>query len=125
MDQYSNFSSMPPEEERQFVGFERVMRESLKKGMVLGVSIGCGTLLVLLIIIWGVEPPPNELIEDLAADLAEEPSSAPAPAPTPAPAPKAAPAPTPAPAGTAPPTEAPPPPKGATKAPPTAITGGN
>ncbi len=129
--EYKNFTSLPPEQEQSFVIYERTSIESGKKALTLGMICG-GIVGVLAVIFYAAfDPPPSAHAVQPESELAEE-----------APAPKAAPAPAPAPAEAAPaegeaaPAEAAPaegeaapaatapePPKGATKAPPTALIG--
>jgi hypothetical protein len=139
--EYQDFSSMPPDQERQFVAFERRTVESGKKAWQIGMIAGGAFGVVLLIIVYSFPAPKAKHADALDTDLpaetaAPEPSEAPAPAPTPTePPPAEAPegAAAPAEGGAAAPAEGgatapaagaqtpPPPPPGATKAPPTAL----
>lgn len=56
---YESFSSLPPEEERQFVVFEQRTVESAKKANVIGIVVaGAFALLTLIIVMsyWGTLP---------------------------------------------------------------------
>ncbi len=135
--EYKNFTSLPPEQEQSFVIYEKTSIESGKKALTLGVICGVAVGVFAVIFYLAFDPPKNAHAVDPETDLAEE--VAPAPAPAPAPAEEAAPAEEPAPAeGAEAPAEgeptaegeapaeaaaAPEPPKGATKAPPTALIG--
>ncbi len=124
---YKDFTSLPPEQEQSFVVYERTSNENSKKAMTLGIIAGVAVGVIAIILYIAVEPPVSSHAVPQETDLAEEvvPAAAPAPVeptpaePTPAEAP-AAEATAPAAAAT---TEAPAPPKGATKAPPTALMG--
>ena len=119
---YSNFTSLPPEQEQQFVVFERQSAESSKTAMTMGIITGV-VLFVFLIGLYAASDPPAALHTDaLDDDMAAEEEAPKAKKKTPtetAPTPTEA-APAEAPAGTA---AAPPPPPGATKAPPSALVG--
>jgi hypothetical protein len=146
MNDYSDFSSMRPEQERQFVVFERARAENGSKAKTIGIVSGASFFVVILMVFFSFDKPKPAITEDEAADeLGAEKTPAPAPAAAPAAAPidpaaapadpAAAPAaadpaaaaatpPTdPAAAAAAPAAAAPPPPPGATKAPPTALVG--
>ncbi len=124
---YQDFSSMPPEQEREFVVFEQFTRESAKKAIQVG-GIVAGIYLLLMIVVVMSHDKPKPLIEgEDIADVESSPSTAPdpvTPTPTPTPTPSPA-AETPTPSPAAAPAEGaatpPAPPAGATKAPPTAI----
>ena len=127
--EYKNFTSLPPEQEQSFVIYEQTSIESGKKALTLGMICG-GVVGVLAIIFYmAFDPPKNAHAVEPESELAEEVAPKAAPAPKPAPAPEAAPAEEAAPAAegeAAPAPEAaaaPEPPKGATKAPPTALIG--
>ncbi len=127
---YQNFTSLPPEQEQQFVVFERQSVESSKKALTLGLIAGGALGLLLIIVQLTITPTPplhtDALDDDMGAEEAtprrttrKAPSEATPPAPPTATEPAAT-ATEPAPTATEP---APPPPKGATKAPPTALMG--
>jgi hypothetical protein len=130
--EYQDFTSLPPEQEQSFIIYERTSSESLKKAMTLGTISGVVVGVLALMLFFSYDAPPNIHAEPMPEDEIEEEAPAPkaAPAPTPAPEPEPAaeePAAEPEAAAAdpaaAPATEAPPPPKGATKAPPTALIG--
>jgi uncharacterized membrane protein YgcG len=162
--EYRDFSSMPPEEERQFVSFERRTMTSAKKAWQFGYIAAAAFGVLTLIIVLSFDPPKNQHAEDLETSLSAEEDLGSKNRPEPVK--KAAPAPAPDESGDegaegaegsdgaegsgaegaesggaesggaesggaesgasgaeAPAKEMPPPPKGATKAPPTAIVG--
>jgi len=136
---YSNFTSLPPEQEQQFVVFERQSVESSQKAMMIGLISGAILGLFLIVLYVTSDAPAamhaDALDDDMAAEdeaprkTKKKKKAAPAetaPAPTettPAegatPPAGAAATPTEAPTPPTPPT----PPKGATKAPPSALVG--
>ncbi len=123
---YQNFTSLPPEEEQQFVVFERQSVESQKSALTIGLIVAGALGFLLILIQLTVTPTPplhtDALDDDLGSETAEPSAPAPSAAPTPAPSEPAATEPgTEAAPTEAAPTEAPTPPKGATKAPPTAL----
>ena len=123
--EYRDFTSMPPEEEQSFVIYERTSRESGKKAMTLGAICGGVIGVFALMLFVAFDPPKNAHAVDPETDIEEEAAPAPAPAPTPEPAAEEPAAEEPAaeePAAEEP-AAAPEPPKGATKAPPTALIG--
>ena len=81
---YSNFTSLPPEEEQQFVVFERRTVEESKRAMTLGWISG-GVVGLILIVLYFTSDPPKTLHADaLESDIpAEEEKRQPATAPTP------------------------------------------
>lgn len=127
--EYQDFTSLPPEQEQSFIIYERTSNESAKKAMTLGAIFGAVVGVFALILFFSFDAPRNAHAVDPVSDIEEEapaPKAAPAPAPEPAAEPaaeEAAPAEAAAADPAAAPTEAPPPPKGATKAPPTALIG--
>jgi hypothetical protein len=100
MNQYVNFTSLPPEQEASFVVYEQQMAESEKKGFTIGAIAGGAFLIVALGIYLGVAPDERDLGKDMnmsnltktreapAEKAAEKPAAAPA-APAEAPAEKA------------------------------------
>lgn len=56
---YTDFTSLPPEEERAFVVYEQTSRESGKKAMTLGAIVGILVGLFGVILYFAVEPPPS------------------------------------------------------------------
>lgn len=127
MSHYQDFSSLPPDQERNFVVFEQRSQETSKKALTFGMVAGAIFGLLVVIIFLSYDAPENPHADDFAAvEASEEPRSPSAPA-EPAPAAAAEPAEAEAEAEPAeaeePAAEAPAPPPGATKAPPTAIVG--
>ncbi len=123
--EYQNFTSLPPEEEATFVIYERTSSEAGKTAMTMGAICGGIVGIFAIMLFFSYDAPRNAHAVDPVSDIEEEaPAPAPAPAatPDPVPAPEAAPAADPEAAAAADPV-APPPPKGATKAPPTALIG--
>ena len=97
---YKAFTSLPDDEEQQFVVFEQRTRESARRAQLLGWCFGGGLIALLVAIILGfwapLKPYNNGEAPETTAPAAHAPTAAPAPAPSPAPA--EAPAPVPAPA---------------------------
>jgi hypothetical protein len=112
---YTDFSSMPPEQEREFVVFEKFSVESAKGAWKLGYIVaGVYGLLMIVIVLSHSKPPPliaEEPVEEVAARRPAAPVQETAPAPEPVVAAE--------PAADEPAQEAPPPKPGATKASPT------
>lgn len=129
--EYQNFTSLPPEQEATFVIYERTSSEAGKKAMTLGAICGGIVGIIAIMLFVAYDAPKNAHAVDPVSDIEEEaPAPAPAAIPEPAAAPDPAPAAEPAAAPEAAAAEpaaadpaAPPPPKGATKAPPTALIG--
>ena len=129
--EYKNFTSLPPEQEQSFVIYEKTSIESGKKALTLGTICGAVVGVFAIIFYFAFDPPKSSHYVEPESELTEEvaPKAAPAPAPAPVeaapaeadPAAEAAPATETAPAAEA--AAAPAPPKGATKAPPTALIG--
>lgn len=135
---YSNFTSLPPEQEQQFVVFERRSVESAKKAMTIGL-ISSGLLGLFIIALVLTSDPPKKMHTDaLDSDIPAETKTPESHTATPetksdtatekdeaGAAAEGAAAEGEGEAGEAAegatPTEAPAPPKGATKAPPTAL----
>jgi 2-oxoglutarate dehydrogenase E2 component (dihydrolipoamide succinyltransferase) len=93
-----NFSSFPPEEEREFVVYEERLNAAKRSAAIIGIGTAVGIGVVFLIIIiafWSpLKPiiPPDETLRAQPAAPAPAPAAAAAPAPAPAaPAPAAAP----------------------------------
>jgi hypothetical protein len=90
MNQYVNFTSLPPEQEASFVVYEQKMAESEKKGFTIGAICGGAFLIVALGIYLGVAPDERDLGKDMnmsnltktreapADKAAEKPAAAPA-----------------------------------------------
>ena len=152
---YSDFSSMPPDQEREFLVYEQRTRESEKTAWRIGgIVAGIYFALMIIVVLSHEKPPPLITGEDISVSGEERsvvPSEiredmAPTPSPTPSPTEAATPSPTeagtpspteggtpsPTEGGTPSPTEggdapttAPPPQPGATKASPTDLIKAN
>lgn len=127
---YSDFSSMPPDQEREFVVFEQFTRENAKSSLRIGgIVAAIYGIFVVAIVLSHDKPKPKISAEDIAVEstrrtVVEDDVAAPdAPDPAAAQPSEAAAQPAAgaadAPGGT--PAAAPPPPPGATKAPPTQL----
>lgn len=69
---YSNFTSLPPEEEQSFVVFERYSREASSKAMTMGLIAG-GVVGFLLIVLYFTSDPPKAMHADaLDSDIPAE-----------------------------------------------------
>jgi hypothetical protein len=89
---YQDFSSLPPEQERQFVAFERRTVESGKKAWTIGFVSAGAFAVVLLIIVFSYPAPKAKHTDALECDLPAEPARPKRAAPAPDPEPAAAPA---------------------------------
>lgn len=131
---YSDFSSLPPEQEESFVIFEKTTRESAKKSKSIGIIAGVAFGVLTIVIAMAFKPPEKSHASEEEHSMGAE-KSAPAAAavkkevaepaaaePAPAEPAQVEAAPTEA-APAEPAKEAPAPPPGATKAPPTALIG--
>lgn len=136
---YQDFTSLPPEQERTFVVYEQYSTEASKKAITMGAIAGGIVGLLAIILFLSFDAPKNPHAADegpseLGIDKVKPKKVTPAPAPAPAEATPTEGAAAPSPddgaaatadsadgAGAAAPAEAPEPPKGATKAPPTAL----
>lgn len=56
MPDFSNFSSLPPDQEAAFVVYEQKASESLKSGMTIGTIVGVALGLLIVIIAFTVTP---------------------------------------------------------------------
>lgn len=86
MNEYSNFTSLPPEQEATFVVFERHQKENLDKGFKIGAIAAAVFLVVALGIYFGVTPEEDKLGQDMDLNQLKKKSKDSAAAPTPAPA---------------------------------------
>ena len=119
-----DFSSFPPEQEREFVVYEQRLQATSKSAVTIAAIVsGVFALLVIAIVLTGEKAAPVIEAPEPEVEAPARPSR-PAPAPTPAAAPEPEPAEAAAEAPAEPTRQPPPPPPGATKAPPTALTGG-
>jgi hypothetical protein len=89
MNDFHNFSSLPPHEEQTFIVYEQRMAEATKKGLTLGAIAGVIVLIVAIGIYKGVDPEEIDLSKDMNMSnlTKKEASAAPTPAPAPAPPP--------------------------------------
>jgi hypothetical protein len=93
MNQFVNFTSLPPEQEASFVVYEQKMAESEKSGFTIGAIAGAVFLVIAMGIYLGVTPDQRDLGKDMNmsnltkaradAPPAEKPAAAPAPAEAP------------------------------------------
>ena len=129
---YSDFSSLPPEQEQSFVVFEQTTRESAKKAKSAGIIAGGVFGLLIVVIAMGFKPAEKSHASEEEHSLGAEKASHSAPAKKEEPKVAAPSEAVPAEAvmakegeaqEAAPAVEAPKPPPGATKAPPTALIG--
>jgi len=86
MQEYVNFSSLPPDQEAAFVVFERRMAESQQQGFRIAGILSAITLVIALFVYFGVEPDHRDLAKDMDMSRLTKKE---APAPTPAAAPAA------------------------------------
>lgn len=146
MTDYQNFTSLSPELERQFVPFERRAVESGKKAWTIGLAAAACFGVFLILVVFSFDPPKDKFEDDpgsFGADISEESATPADQAAATAPTDEAAATDDEAATGDeaasgdeasgdeasgdeaadegATKTEAPPPPKGAKKAPPTAL----
>jgi hypothetical protein len=83
-----DFSSLPPEQEREFVVFEEKTRESAQSAMRIGIASGAifGALVIIIVMSYD-KPPPKIKAEDIAVEtqsarpVRARPAAAPALAP--------------------------------------------
>ena len=64
MSDYSNFTSFPPEQEAQFVVFERYQKEALDKGFKLAAIAGAVVAVLALGLYFGVTPKEDNKAKD-------------------------------------------------------------
>lgn len=83
MSEYTNFTSLPPEQEASFVVFERHQKENLDKAFKIGAisAIIFGVLAVGLY--FGVTPEENKAAKDMDLNQLKKKSKTDSPAPTP------------------------------------------
>lgn len=122
--EYQNFSSLPPEQERSFVVYERTSVEAGKKALTFGVISGLVFGVFVIALVFSFDAPENAHATKAPPTKvgAAEDTPKPAPAPEAVVPTETAPAAATDPAATAP-VAAPAPAPGTTKAPPTALTG--
>lgn len=132
--EYNNFTSLPPEEERAFIVFEKRTREASSKSLQLGVIAGGIVFLLVMVLFLAFDAPENKHAaaaeEESELGAEDKPAKPAAKAEEPVAPAEEAPAEAPAAEGEGAAAEgaaagaaeaAPEPPKGATKAPPTAL----
>lgn len=56
MNEFSHFTSLPPEQEAAFIPFEQKQAQSLKSGSTAGLIAGIGIGVLMILIALGVEP---------------------------------------------------------------------
>ena len=83
MNEYSNFTSLAPQDEAALVVFERTTQENLHKAMMIGLVSGIGILLVSLVIFFGFSPPEKKHAPEAPSQTKTAPAEKPAAAPTP------------------------------------------
>lgn len=64
MSEYSNFTSLPPDQEATFVVYERHQKESLDKGFKIGIIASAVFAVLALGVYFGVEPHEDKKGED-------------------------------------------------------------
>jgi hypothetical protein len=91
MSQYENFTSLPPDKEREFVVYEKTSVEAGKKAWRIGAICGAVFGLIVVIIAMSFEAPHNKMADDdmgmlKRSEKKDEPAKPSAPAPAAAPA---------------------------------------
>ncbi|MCG8417078.1 MAG: hypothetical protein MJE77_03930 [Proteobacteria bacterium] len=64
MSEYKDFTSLPPDKERQFVVYEKRTVESSKKAMLFGIVISAVFAVVVVIVVFSFPPPENKMAHD-------------------------------------------------------------
>lgn len=83
MNEYNNFTSLPPHEEASFVVFERFTQENQHKSLMTGLISGLSVGVIGVIIYFGFAPAKKKHAEAPAAGQTQKaPAEAPAPAPS-------------------------------------------
>jgi hypothetical protein len=83
MSEYSNFTSLPPEQEATFVVYERHQRENLDKGFKIGVISAVIFGVLALGLYFGVTPKEDTTGKDMDLNQLKKKSKTDAPAGTP------------------------------------------
>jgi uncharacterized protein HemX len=83
MSDYSNFTSLPPEQEAQFVVFERHQKENLDKGFKLGAIAAVVVAVLALGLYFGVTPKEDHKAKEMDLNQLKKKSKTDAPAATP------------------------------------------
>ncbi len=81
MSDYSNFTSFPPEQEAQFVVFERYQKEALDKGFKLAAIAGAVVAVLALGLYFGVTPKEDNKAKDMDLNQLKKKSKTDAPTP--------------------------------------------
>ncbi len=83
MSEYSNFTSLPPEQEASFVVFERHQKENLDKGFKFGAIAAVIFAVLALGVYFGVTPEEDKIGKDMDLNQLKKKSKTDSPAPTP------------------------------------------
>ncbi|HUQ04855.1 MAG TPA: hypothetical protein VM261_20275 [Kofleriaceae bacterium] len=83
MSEYSNFTSLPPEQEASFVVFERHQKENLDKGFKIGAIAAAIFTVLALGVYFGVTPEEDKIGKDMDLNQLKKKSKTDSPAPTP------------------------------------------
>lgn len=81
MSDYSNFTSFPPEQEAQFVVFERYQKEALDKGFKFAAIAGAVVAVLALGLYFGVTPKEDNKAKDMDLNQLKKKSKTDAPTP--------------------------------------------
>ncbi len=65
MAEYSNFTSLPPDQEAAFVVFERRTQEALAKSTMIGLISGLAVLLLGFVVYFGITPEEDHTAKDM------------------------------------------------------------
>ncbi len=80
---YTAFTSLPPEQEAQFVVFERHQKENLDKGFKIGVIVAAIFGVLAVGVYFGITPEEDNIGKDMDLNQLKKKSKTDAPAPTP------------------------------------------
>ena len=83
MSEYSNFTSLPPEQEAAFVVFERHQKENLDKGFKIGAIAAAIFAVLALGVYFGVTPEEDKIGKDMDLNQLKKKSKTDTPAATP------------------------------------------
>ncbi|MBZ0233589.1 MAG: hypothetical protein K8M05_14785 [Deltaproteobacteria bacterium] len=81
MSDYSNFTSLPPEQEAQFVVYERHQKENLDKGFKIAAISSLIFAVLALGVYFGVEPKEDKKAESMDLNQLKKKSKTDAPTP--------------------------------------------
>ena len=81
MSDYSNFTSLPPEQEASFVVFERHQKENLDKGLKFGVIAGLIFGVLAVALYFGIPPEEHQAAKDMDLNQLKKKSKTEAPTP--------------------------------------------